>query len=342
MGASATSPNEQGELDELYAALVRMGLMEQGERPRLTPLTGGVSSDIVRVDVATGSICLKRALPQLRVAATWYAPVERNSFEVEWIRVAAGIVPHSVPSLVGVDTQAGLFAMTYLDPYTYPIWKEQLRDGVIHPETAQAVAACLVQIHAGTAHNDDIANRFATDHIFHSIRIEPYLLATAQVHPECADRLHLLADRTATTKCALVHGDVSPKNILVGPRGPLLLDAECAWYGDPAFDVAFCLNHLLLKCVWRPEWREQYMHCFEVFTQTYAQVVSWEPWAAFERRVAYLLPGLLLGRIDGKSPVEYLTDEADRAQVRRVAISLLQQPVETLVDLLYVWQKETR
>ena len=341
MEPRTTSPNEQGKPDELYAALVRMGLMERGQRPRLTPLSGGVSSDIVRVDLASGSICLKRALPQLRVAATWHAPIERNSFEVERIRVAAGIVSQAVPSLVGVDTQAGLFAMTYLDQSTYPVWKGQLRDGVIHSETAQAVAACLVQIHAGTAHNDDIANRFATDHIFHSIRIEPYLLAAAHVHPECADRLRLLANRTATTQCTLVHGDVSPKNILVGPDGPLLLDAECAWYGDPAFDVAFCLNHLLLKCVWRPEWREQYMHCFEVFTETYGSAVSWEPWAALEQRVAHLLPGLLVGRIDGKSPVEYLTDEADQAQVRRVAVNLIQQPVGTLAELLSVWQEET-
>ena len=335
MAARPTSP------EELYAALVRMRLMQEGEKPRLTPLTGGVSSDIVRVDLTSGPICIKRALPQLRVAATWRAPVERNSFEVEWIRVASEIVPQAVPSLLGVDAQAGLFAMTYLDPSTYPVWKEQLRDGEIQRETAQAVAACLVKIHAGTANSDQIANRFKTDHIFHDIRIEPYLLATAQVRPECANRLHLLAERTATTKRALVHGDVSPKNILVGPHGPLLLDAECAWYGDPAFDVAFCLNHMLLKCAWRPQWRKRYMECFSIFYETYGQAVSWESWTELEQRVAHLLPGLLLGRIDGKSLVEYLTDEADRAQVRRVAVGLLQQPVETLSDLLHVWQKET-
>ena len=327
--------------DELYAALIRMDLMEEGEKPQLTPLSGGVSSDIVRVDLASGTICLKRALPQLRVAATWRAPVERNSFEVAWIRLAGDIVPQGVPSIIGVDTQAGLFAMTYLDSSSYPVWKEQLRDGEIAPDTAQAVATSLVQIHAGTANNDDIARRFPTDHIFHSIRIEPYLLATAQVHPECADRLRLLAERTATTKHALVHGDVSPKNILVGPEGPVLVDAECAWYGDPAFDVAFCLNHMLLKCAWRPQWRERYMECFSVFHETYGKTASWEPWVELEQRVAHLLPGLLLGRIDGKSPVEYLTGEADRAQVRRVAVDLLQQPVETLDDLLHVWERET-
>lgn len=98
---------------------------------------------------------------------------------------------------------------------------------------------------------------FATDHIFYPIRLEPYLLATATVHPDCTDRLAFLARQTGATKRALVHGDVSPKNILLGPRGPVFLHAECAWYGDPAFDLAFCLNHMLLKCLWRPQWRER-------------------------------------------------------------------------------------
>ncbi len=60
----------------------------------------------------------------------------------------------------------------------------------------------------------------------------------------------VLSAGTLAAKIALVHGDVSPKKVPAGPRGPVFLDAECAWYGDPAFDLAFCLNHLLLKCLW--------------------------------------------------------------------------------------------
>jgi Ser/Thr protein kinase RdoA (MazF antagonist) len=93
---------------------------------------------------------------------------------------------------------------------------------------------------------------FATDAIFHAIRLEPYLLATARAHPDRAAALEKLAKTTARTKLTLVHGDVSPKNILIGPQGPVFIDAECAWFGDPAFDLAFCLNHLLLKCLWVP------------------------------------------------------------------------------------------
>jgi aminoglycoside phosphotransferase (APT) family kinase protein len=116
----------------------------------------------------------------------------------------------------------------------------------------------------------------------------------------------------------LVHGDVSPKNILVAPQGPIFLDAECAWYGDPAFDLAFCLNHLVLKSFWVPHPALQ--KCFESLKDHYLAGVTWE--SSIEERIAALLPGLLLARVDGKSPVEYL-DETGKEQVRQLARRML-------------------
>jgi hypothetical protein len=145
---------------------------------------------------------------------------------------------------------------------------------------------------------------------------------------------------TAATKRALVHGDVSPKNILIGPRGPVFLDAECAWYGDPAFDLAFCLNHLLLKCLWTPSAAAAFLDCFDALASAYLAGVDWEPAAALEARAAHLLPGLLLGRVDGKSPVEYVTEERDKAHVRRTGRALLAQPVDTLAAVRRAWMHE--
>ena len=144
---------------------------------------------------------------------------------------------------------------------------------------------------------------------------------------------------TAATKKALVHGDVSPKNILIGPDGPVFLDAECAWYGDPAFDLAFCLNHLLLKCVWRPQWQARYLDVLRrARGDAISPAVTWEPRAGIEARTSHLLPGLLLGRVDGKSPVEYITTEAERDRVRQVARALLLEPVDELSDVRTAWQ----
>src|SRR3954468_25105060 len=156
------------------AALRRMGLLQQGETPRVSPLAGGVSSDIVRVDLASGPICVKRALPQLKVAAEWYAPVERNQFEIAWLRTVAAIVPDAVPRILGEDREAGMFAMPFLDPIEYPVWKERLRDGAVSPEFAAQVGRLLAAIHARTAGDERVAAAFATDHIFVPIRLEPY------------------------------------------------------------------------------------------------------------------------------------------------------------------------
>jgi aminoglycoside phosphotransferase (APT) family kinase protein len=320
------------------AALERMGLAPHGVRAAMQHLSGGVSSDIVRVESGGGPICLKRALPKLKVKADWQAPIERSRFEVHWMRVAGAIEPSAVPRILGEDAQSGIFAMAFLDPARYPVWKAQLLQGNAQPRFAAVVGARLGSIHAHTAGNSEIARAFATDHIFFPIRLEPYLAATARAHPDLTAPLTRLIEITGRTKLVLVHGDVSPKNILAGPEGPVFLDAECAWYGDPAFDLAFCLNHLLLKCVWRPQSSSGYLACFSALADSYLEQVSWEARANLETRAAALLPGLLLARIDGKSPVEYITQEDERMLVRHVAQRLLLEPVRELRAIRAAWE----
>ncbi len=328
---------EQGEVCD---ALVRMGLVRSGDSPEFERLTGGVSSDIWKVEVpGRPAFCVKRALSQLRVAQEWKAPVERNGYEIAWMQTAAAVVPQAVPRILGVDPQARLFAMEYLDPGRYVLWKQQLRDGIALVDTAQAAARALARVHAATAGQIQVAERFPTDAIFHAIRLEPYLLATAKRHPDLAPALNTLVETTARTKRALVHGDVSPKNILIGPDGPVFLDAECAWYGDPAFDVAFCLNHLLLKAVWNRGAVDGFLACYDAFAAAYFDRVTWESPADLEQRTARLLPGLFLARVDGKSPVEYITQDSDRDLVRSTAIPLLRQPPKHLAQIRDAWKR---
>ena len=322
--------------EPVLAFLRAAGLVGPDQIPRAEPLTGGVSSDIWKVDLGGLTVCVKRALPRLRVAQVWEAPVERNRYERLWMLAAAEIVPGIVPQVLACD-DGGFFAMAYLDPAAYPLWKAELAAGRADPSFAARVARAIVSIHSRTANKSEFAARFPTDSSFHALRLEPYLLATAAAHPDLADRLRELARTTAGTRLALVHGDVSPKNILVGPAGPVLLDAECAWYGDPAFDPAFCLNHLLLKCLWVPAARKPMLQCFDAFCVEYLSGVDWEPAERIEARIAALLPGLLLARVDGKSPVEYLTREEQKNTVRRVAGPLLVQPVARLSQVRAAW-----
>ena len=303
------------------------------EAPRAEPLGGGVSSDIWRVDLARGPVCVKRALPRLRVAQLWEVPIERNRYEYEWFRVAGAAAPGAVPEVLA--REQGAFVMEYLDAARHPVWKELLRQGHASADFAAQVGRTLGRIHAATA---GVAALFPTDAIFRAIRIEPYLVSTGMRHPALRAQFDSLVERTARTKLCLVHGDVSPKNILAGPRGPVFLDAECAWYGDPAFDLAFCLNHLLLKCLWVPRAKEGFLRCFAALSAAYLDAV---PFEGVEGRAASLLPALLLARVDGKSPVEYVDQEAQKDIVRRVARTLLKAPVSSLAEVAKTWRESS-
>lgn len=329
------------EHDEIGAALLRMGLLAGGETLELQPLEGGISSDIVRVNTSAGTFCVKRALPQLKVPVEWKVPVDRNSAEVGWMRFADRVVPGSVPAVLGEDAEAKAFAMAWLDPARHPVWKSLLLDGTADAATARAVGEVLSRIHNVSAGDAAVAREFANDDNFHAIRLDPYFGTSApERHPDCAPALHALIERTAATKRVLVHGDVSPKNILVGPSGPVFLDAECAWYGDPAFDIAFCMAHLLLKCVWRPDVTPDYLACFDAFAAATLDGTAWEPVDELEARTCVMLAAMVLARIDGKSPVEYITAEDEKNRVRAFARGFLLGPATRLAAMRDAWRAE--
>jgi aminoglycoside phosphotransferase (APT) family kinase protein len=327
------------ETGDLIEPLRRMGLLKAGEPARLTPLTGGVSSDISLVESGGRRFCVKRALPRLKVTALWEAPIKRNAAEAAYMCAVARWLPHAAPRVLGEDAEAGWFAMDYLAPEDHPLWKTQLLAGIVEPDFAGAVGRDLAIIHARSAVEPSIPAAFANDDTFEAIRIDPCLRATGRSHPELAARFDELARVTLTTKRALVHGDISPKNILKGPDGPVFVDAECAWFGDPAFDLAFCLNHLLLKGAREGADRTRYIAAFSALAAAYLAGVDWESTTEIEARAAALLPALFLARVDGKSPVEYLTRESERAAVRRCAEPLVVDPARRLKDVAAAWER---
>lgn len=322
--------------DALLPPLLAQAGLDPGSGFDVLPLKGGVSSDIVRVRLADGrSVCAKRALNQLKVAAEWKAPLERNHYEVEWLRRAAEIVPGAAPAVLAEDRAHGVALLEYLAENEYLLWKSELLAGRADPDVAAAVADVLGRIHAATLDDAQVARAFPTDHLIESLRFDPYLRYTADRHPALADRILEVLEATATTKLALVHGDVSPKNILVSKRDghPVLLDAECAWYGDPAFDAAFCLNHLVLKSVHLPAVRGELLRQAARFAKQWLAHFPAALRDGLDARVAALLPCLMLARVDGKSPVEYL-GEVERGRVRALATPQIAAPGRRVADVL--------
>jgi len=253
------------------------------------------------------------------------------------MKLVAGIDPNWVPAVLGEDRSRHLFAMEYFPPGTHPVWKELLAAGHADAAFAARAGAALARIHAETAGRDDIARAFANGVQFHALRVAAYLLFTAARHADVGPAIRVLAKNLEAARIALMHGDVSPKNILVGPDGPVFIDAETCCYGDPAFDLAFCLNHLLLKGLWHPEHKAAYAGCFAALTEAYFTGARWEAREGLEARTAALLSAFLLARIDGKSPVEYLTAETDKAFVRRMAKDFLGGKASRLDSMLARW-----
>jgi aminoglycoside phosphotransferase (APT) family kinase protein len=334
-----TGPDATGLLEALRTA----GLAREAEAVAFTPLAGGVSADVFLASFADGRrYAVKRSIPKLRVAEVWRAPTERAAAEVRWLRLAREIDPRLAPEVVAEVPEARVFVMVFLEPADHPVWKDELAAGRIDPAFAARVGADIVRIHHETAGRADVAAQFSTNAFFFALRISPFLLRAAERHADVAPRLRAMAQDLSQRRIALVHGDVSPKNILVGPRGPVFLDAETCVYGDPAFDFAFCLTHLMLKSVWLKSHRRALETVFDAFAEAYYAGIDWEPRADLATRAAGLVAGLLLARVDGKSPAPYLTDEADRAFVRAQAKAFLVQPDLTLPGLRAQWRETQR
>ncbi|MFT3977492.1 MAG: aminoglycoside phosphotransferase family protein [Sphingomonas bacterium] len=304
-------------------SLRRAGIAPAGEAVTLTPLSGGVSCDVWLARIGERPpIVVKRALPKLRVAADWRAPVERAENEVRWLRRAHGIDPRLAPLVVAEVPAEHLFALAWLEPEAHPVWRDELIAGRADPAFASGLGRDLARIHTATAGNAEDARAFDSMDLFDALRISPFLRHVAANRPEASARLTAIADDLQGRRTALVHGDVSPKNILCGPQGAVILDAECAVYGDPAFDLAFCATHLLLKTIWLAPHAAALKRSAAAMADTYLAGVAWEPAADLAARAGALVAALLLARVEGKSPAPYL-DDAAKQMVRARALALL-------------------
>ncbi len=303
------------------------GLVGEGDVV-LEPLTGGVSCDVWKVETPSGPIVVKRPLEQLRVAAEWHAPIERGQSEVRWLRRARGVDAHMAPEVLA-ELPAYGFAMRFLPDC--PVWKDELMAGRVDVDFAAAVGRGIVAVHAATANNSADRDAFPNDAMFRALRVDPFLLFVAEHDVELAPLLRALADDLSSRKIALVHGDVSPKNILVSGDGPVFLDAECAVYGDPAFDLAFCVTHLLLKAVWSGD--AGLNESAAALVAAYRTGIDWEDADAVLLRAGQLTAALLLARVEGKSPAPYLTDPEHQRIVREQARALIRapSPIDALV-----------
>ena len=327
-------PKDQASQDMLRQMVEAGHVRDLGAK--LVSLSGGVSSDIYRVEDGEHIFVVKRALPKLRVQEDWRADVSRNRFELAYIRQVAEFLPQSVPRILFAEPAQAYFAMEYFDA-TFSTWKERLLSGSCEPSHAINAARTLATIHRVTWEDSSIRSRFETTKNFHALRTAPYLLTTAERHPRLREQLEREVERLERTRRCLVHGDYSPKNLLIGDDRFVVIDCEVAWFGDPAFDVAFLLNHLVLKALYLPAHRADCIKLCEVAWSTYHDTVGAARAHSVRATTPRLLLMLMLARVDGKSPVEYLT-EPDRQRIRDFAYEHIGDELDGLGPLLRRWE----
>jgi len=330
--------------ESLLAYLRTHGRIEPREEPRLQRLAGGVSSRAVLVEreAPADSWVLKQALPKLRVAVDWFSSPERMRREALALRWMPELVPAgSAPSLRWEDPEAHVLAMTAV-PQPHVNWKTALLQG--HElEHAEAFGRLLGTMHRRAwERRAEVRRDFADRSFFESLRVEPYYHYTASRVPAAAPFLDALIAQTGGVTETLVHGDFSPKNVLVHGGRLVLLDYEVAHFGDPAFDVGFATTHLLSKANHLRALEDAFARAAAESWQAYRREVDATAFAdAVESRAVRHTLACLLARVDGRSPLEYLDERARRRQ-RAAALSLMEAPPATMPALVTSWQAQLR
>ena len=322
--------------------LLRASGLVISDKPAISALSGGVSCDILMIEDNGRRFVVKRALEKLRVKDDWFADVDRNRHEQSYMRYAVEVAPGAVPRILHADADRNYFAMEYLGD-GWLNWKTELLAGRIDPRYARKAGEVLGAIHRASWEDDALRKQFATTPNFFKLRLEPYLLTAGLRNPVLEHFFKAEADRLANTSLVLVHGDFSPKNILLhdGSDEIAILDCEVAWFGDPVFDLAFFINHLLLKALQQPALKVGYLSLTTVFLDAYRSGLG-EYWSAhLDERTARLLLMLLLARVDGKSPVEYLVGHPEKQQTVRDFVSReLPAPPDSVAALVARWTDE--
>ena len=293
-------------------------------------LTGGVSNVVLAVKAGTIDLVLKQALPQLKVAAVWKADQRRAIVEANGMKLLHSITPTSVPELIDFDPEDFTLTMERL-PRECTVWKSDLLSGVIKPSIGADLGKILATWHNFGADSQDSRDAYMEDSLFDQLRVTPFYRAVAKVNPALDARIQELITEISTLKITLVHGDFSPKNIMItGVNRPIVLDFEVMHTGNPVFDLGFVSAHLLCKYLRTedPAHKNPLRETALAFIDSYARACNIEVAKSLPHHVAVIA----LARVEGVSPVNYL-DEAGKARVQSVTKAALANPQITFEGL---------
>jgi 5-methylthioribose kinase len=317
-------------IDRVLTRLVEQGVVGSADGATVVELSGGVSADVFALTVDGRRLVVKWALPRLRVAQEWLSSPSRIVVEAEATSYARTVRPENAPEIVDVDDLNLVIVMTAAAPEMVN-WKSALLDGNIDPEVGRSLGSALADWHSASSSDPDALRRFCDRRYFVELRVSPFFKRVGEVHRDLEAVIDLIVDRMMKRSICLVHGDFSPKNVLVSEGSFWVLDWEIAHIGDPTFDLAFLVSHLVCKAIHRPGEAHLYETCARSFLDAYAERSIL---GADHHDLVPQAACLLLARVDGKSPVDYF-DAGQANRARALGRRLL---VEGATDLAALWR----
>jgi 5-methylthioribose kinase len=321
---------------QLLAYLRETSRIGATEIPSIRKLSGGVSNKtLLLVRPAGGSWVIKQALPKLRVESDWFSDPARIQVEANGLRYLPQVTPNgSTVVLLFEDTAEHLLAMEAV-PEPHQNWKERLLSGEIDQQYFEQFAKLLGSIHRESSRSrQELKSIFASKQFFKTLRLEPYYEHSATVAEPAATFLEELMEWTLSRSDTLVHGDFSPKNVLLENKRLILLDHEVLHFGDPAFDIGFSLTHFLSKALHLPPKRLALLQAAQFYWRIYRAEVDDMAWVAhLDFRAAQHTLASLLARVCGRSPLEYLNKEERRIQ-RQIVLEMIEEGPRTVEQVI--------
>ena len=299
-------------------------------------LEGGVSSEVYYVKTNKNEYCIKRSLKKLLVKKDWIANTNRIKFEYYWLNHCRNILNKNIPKTYEFNNKKKYIVMEYLNNSKYKTLKELYFKKIINLNTIRLISKHLYKIHSKSNNYKTKILFKGNRNNFNDLRLDPYFNEVGRVYPKYKKYVKDLNKNYLINSSTLVHGDFSPKNILIGKNKIVYLDAECCNFGDPIFDLVFFSNHLLLKSIFIKDKSKEFIKSYIIFYKEYLKNLNAEKSKLYIDRIIKMTPIMMLARIDGKSPVEYIKSKKIKNTIRNKSFLLLERNINSLNDIVRI------
>ena len=320
--------------------LLEKGLVEEGDGHRADYCSGGVSATVVYVDrPGRKPLILKQTLEYLKTKEEWPCHPDRIVVEYNSNDIYHEIVPDCAQKMIFCDTENWI-AVREAVPEDWRMWKKDLMNGILDFRIAKRSIEALLTVHERAAGNRKVFDAFPSKDHFYKLRVDPYIVFTAGKYPELQKEADEVCQFLMEPSITLVHSDFSPKNIMIKDDNICILDFESSHYGNPCFDLAFFFNHMLLKSIYNPDFGNAYVDMADYMARIYLDGVTCMDRSELEEMTVRTLFFMLLARVDGKSPAEYLVgDDVKQQNVRDLAYAIRSSGTKSFREALSLARK---